>query len=175
MEVASAPNSEVAVREAVEGRDDEAATKLMVEYLDWALAKMAKEQIVFEGSFDPESVRLGLEQYRPPSGRLLIAELGGDPVGVGALRSLGDKVVEIKRMYVQPAARGLHAGSKILDRLLIEARKMNCSLVRLDSAWFMAEAQVLYKSRGFSERTPYEGTEIPLNLQPRWKFFEKRM
>jgi hypothetical protein len=36
----------------------------------------------------------------------------------------------------------------------------------------MATAQRLYSSRGFVERTPYEGTEIPVRLQQYWLFFE---
>jgi N-acetylglutamate synthase-like GNAT family acetyltransferase len=147
----------------------------MFEYLQWALEMMAKENVVFPGLFDSESVRKSLVHYRPPEGRLLIAELRGDSVGVGALRSLGHRFVEIKRMYVRPKARGLHAGSKILDGLIEEARSMNAKLIRLDSAWFMTQAQALYRSRGFIETTPYEGTEIPSNLQARWRFFEKTL
>jgi hypothetical protein len=34
-------------------------------------------------------------------------------------------------------------------------------------------AQRLYSSRGFVERSPYEGTEIPPRLQHLWIFFER--
>jgi hypothetical protein len=37
----------------------------------------------------------------------------------------------------------------------------------------MTDAQRLYRSRGFVERTPYEGTEIPTRLQHLWIFFER--
>jgi GNAT superfamily N-acetyltransferase len=156
-------------------RDGEAATDLMTEYLQWALGKMAQENVVFPGSFDSASVRKGLEVYRPPGGLLLIAETGGNPIGVGALRSQSTFTFEIKRMYVRPEARGLHVGSRILDNLIAEARNAGGKLILLDSAWFMTEAQALYRSRGFVERTPYQGTEIPLNLQKRWTFFEKSL
>jgi N-acetylglutamate synthase-like GNAT family acetyltransferase len=136
---------------------------------------MKRENIVFPGSFDLESVKAGLGRYRPPAGKLLIAELDGNPIGVGAMRSLGDNVVEVKRMYVRPDARGLHAGSSILDALITEARGMKARVVRLDSAWFMTQAQSLYRSRGFVERGPYEGTEIPPSLHHRWNFFEKKL
>jgi N-acetylglutamate synthase-like GNAT family acetyltransferase len=157
------------------GRDEKAVTILMTEYLQWALATMAQENVVFPGSFDSESVRKSLEHYRPPEGRLILAEMRGGAIGVGALRSLGSHIVEIRRMYVRPEARGLHVGSRILDALIEEARTMDARLVRLDSAWFMTEAQNLYQSRGFQEREPYEGTEIPPSLRPRWRFFEKVM
>jgi ribosomal protein S18 acetylase RimI-like enzyme len=157
------------------GRDDDVITSLMSEYLQWALAMMAKEHVVFPGSFDSTTVRKGLGAYRSPRGRLLVAELNGNVVGVGALRSLQEGEVEIKRMYVRPEARGIHVGSRILDGLIEEARSMKAQAILLDSAWFMTQAQELYRSRGFRERSPYEGTEIPLNLQPRWRFFEKRL
>ena len=155
--------------------DEGAVTRLMTEYLEWALAEMEKEHVVFPGSFDSESVRRSLARFQPPRGRLLIAELDGIPIGIGALRSLGDKVVEIKRMYVRPESRGLHVGSGILNDLIEEAQKRGAESIRLDSAWFMVQAQNLYLSRGFVERPPYEGTEIPVNLQSRWRFFEKRL
>jgi ribosomal protein S18 acetylase RimI-like enzyme len=168
-------NPELIVRRADDGgRDDDAVTGLMFEYLQWALAMMAREHVVFPGTFDSRSVRNGLGAYRPPRGRLLIAELHGSSVGVGALRRLRDDSVEIKRMYVRPEARGRHVGSRILDGLIEEAQSMNARTILLDSAWFMTQAQGLYKSRGFLERSPYEGTEIPVNIQSRWRFFEKR-
>ena len=164
------------VRRADESAGDlEAVTNLMTEYLQWALTMMAKDNVVFPGSFDSNSVRKGLGAYRPPKGRLLIAERGKKAVGIVALRSLDTGIFEIKRMYVRPEARGQHVGSRILDCLIEEARTLRARLIRLDSAWFMTDAQKLYKSRGFFERTPYVGTEIPLELQKRWGFFEKSL
>ena len=93
--------------------------------------------------------------------------------GVGALRKLRLGVIEVKRMYVAPEWRDRHLGSAILDRLLEEARKMGATTVRLDTCRFMTDAQRLYRSRGFVERTPYEGTEIPTRLQHLWIFFER--
>jgi hypothetical protein len=45
--------------------------------------------------------------------------------------------------------------------------------VRLDTCEFMTDAQRLYRSRGFVERDPYEGTEIPERLRTYWLFFER--
>ena len=39
---------------------------------------------------------------------------------------------------------------------------------------FGRDAQRLYESRGFVERPPYEGTEIPPELQQYWKFYERQ-
>jgi GNAT superfamily N-acetyltransferase len=76
-------------------------------------------------------------------------------------------------MYVDPDARGDHLGARILDRLIDTAREAGASVVRLDTCEFMTDAQRLYRSRGFVERDPYEGTEIPERLRTYWLFFER--
>ena len=78
----------------------------------------------------------------------------------------------MKRMYVAPGWRDQHVGSAILDRLLDHAREMGATTVLLDTCRFVTDAQRLYRSRGFVERSPYEGTEIPMRLQHLWIFFE---
>jgi GNAT superfamily N-acetyltransferase len=94
-------------------------------------------------------------------------------VGMGALRTLEPGVVEVKRMFVRPEYRARGLGSGIVDRLLVEARQtLGAETIRLDTCRFMVEAQRLYESRGFSERDPYPGTEIPEPLQKYWKFYE---
>lgn len=50
---------------------------------------------------------------------------------------------------------------------------MQAVVVRLDTCRFVTDAQRLYRSRGFEERGPYEGTEIPSRLQEHWLFFER--
>jgi N-acetylglutamate synthase-like GNAT family acetyltransferase len=88
---------------------------------------------------------------------------------------LGADVAEVKRMYVEPRWRDHHVGSAILDRLLEDASMREVRIVRLDTCRFMTAAQGLYRSRGFLERTPYEGTEIPERLQQHWIFFERQL
>jgi GNAT superfamily N-acetyltransferase len=161
------------IREAEPGLDDEAIAALMVDYLAWAIERLANEYGVDEPPTHPSLVRDGLASYRPPVGKLLLAECDGQPAGVGAIRKLRTGVVEVKRMYVAPAWRNRHLGSGILDRLLDEAQEMGATTVLLDTCRFMTDAQRLYRSRGFVERSPYEGTEIPPRLQHLWIFFER--
>jgi GNAT superfamily N-acetyltransferase len=165
----------VTIRAATPGPDDEAVVRLMNAYMSWAHERLARDFDVHEPPADPADIGKHLDDYRPPKGRLLLAECDGTASGVGALRMLGPDVAEIKRMYVDPRWRDRHVGSAILDQLLDEAGTRGARIVRLDTCRFMTAAQGLYRSRGFLERPPYEGTEIPERLQQHWIFFERRL
>jgi N-acetylglutamate synthase-like GNAT family acetyltransferase len=160
------------VREATP-EDDDAVVELMTAYLTWAHTILCEQYGVEEPPTDPALVRDSLAALRRPFAMTVLAERGRHAIGVGAVRGLNTDVAEIKRMYVDPAARGVHAGAAVLDRLLTEARGAGAKIARLDTAVFMTAAQRLYRSRGFTERSPYEGTEIPERLQKYWLFFER--
>jgi GNAT superfamily N-acetyltransferase len=166
--------SVVELREA-KRQDDDAVVALMTAYLDWAHAVLHERHGVEEPPTDASLVRESLAGLRRPDAVILLAEHGGRAVGVGAVRGLTSSVVEIKRMYVDPSARGARVGAAILDRLLDEGRRAGASVARLDTCEFMEDAQRLYRSRKFTERGPYEGTEIPDRLQRYWLFFERSL
>jgi GNAT superfamily N-acetyltransferase len=162
------------LREASPDADGDAVAALMVEYLTWAIGRLRDEYGIDDPPADPAMAKSKLAEYRRPNAMLLLAERAGSAIGVGALRRHGGDVAEVKRMYVVPDARSLHIGSALLDRLIEEARAMNARVLRLDTCRFMTDAQRLYESRGFVERPPYEGTEIPPRLQQYWKFYERQ-
>jgi GNAT superfamily N-acetyltransferase len=69
----------------------------------------------------------GQEPGTPPSAAdvavvLVARDAGGEAVGCGALRPLGDGVAEIKRMYAVPAARGRGLSKLVLAGLEAAAR-----------------------------------------------------
>lgn len=161
------------IRDATPRVDDDAVVALMAEYLTWAIQRLAADFGVDEPPADPAEIADHLIDFRPPNGRLVLAECEGQPVGVGALRMLGADIAELKRMYVTPQWRNQHVGSAILDHLLEGARANRARIVRLDSCRFMTDAQRLYRLRGFTERSPYAGTEIPERIQQHWIFFER--
>jgi GNAT superfamily N-acetyltransferase len=161
-----------AVRGALPGRDDDAVARLMVEYLGWALPRLREEYGIDDPPTEPDLVRAELPSFQPPRGLTLLAERDGRPVGVAALRRHGGEIAEVKRMYVEPGARGTNLGSALLDRLVAEARGLGAGLLRLDTCRFMADAQRLYRSRGFLERGAYPESEIPPRIQRHWLFFE---
>jgi DNA-binding MarR family transcriptional regulator/GNAT superfamily N-acetyltransferase len=89
--------------------------------------------------------------FLPPKGCLLVASLFGEPVGCGALRTLGPGVGEIKRMWVAPSARGLGIARRVLRELERVAKQRRLRAIRLDTNEALTEAQQLYRSSGYRE------------------------
>jgi putative acetyltransferase len=75
----------------------------------------------------------------------------GEALGCGALRSLGEPVCEIKRMFVRPHARGRGIGSAILEALEREALARGFRVVRLETGPLQPEAIALYARAGYRE------------------------
>ena len=109
-------------------------------------------------------------QFCPPDGRLLLAVDGGEAVGCGAVRVIAPGIAEVKRMYLRPEARGRGIGRALLQELLDTARRYGCHEARLDTGWFNTDAHRLYRASGFAECAPYDGSEVPADFDPRWKY-----
>jgi DNA-binding MarR family transcriptional regulator len=105
----------------------------------------------FDAGFDPaRSISAAAGELTPPKGYFVLATLGGEPMGCGALKCHPD-FGEIKRMWVAPAARGQGVGRRILLRLEGLARKRHLCLLRLETNKALNEAQALYRSSGYRE------------------------
>jgi ribosomal protein S18 acetylase RimI-like enzyme len=120
--------------------------------------------------FDQELATLP-GKYSPPLGVILIAELYHVPRGVVALRPLSDGIAEMKRLFVQPQARGFRLGRLLVDAVIEHARQTGYYAIRLDSLPHMQSAIALYRSLGFRDIPAYyENSVCPicleLNLQP---------
>ncbi|MBL8471759.1 MAG: carbonate dehydratase [Rhodocyclaceae bacterium] len=115
----------------------------------------------FQG-FDQEMASLP-GAYAAPQGRLFYAESDGQPVGCVGLRQLSEGICEIKRLYVEPHARGLGAGRALALRAIRAAKSLGYRRVLLDTLPAMRIAVKLYRELGFNEtpayyQTPLEGT-----------------
>ncbi len=130
------------------------------EYTKWARGRVLEDHGI---SLEFESERdlfLDIEGLQEPRARLYIAEVDGEPVGIGGLKPLSATEAEIKRMYVRPSSRGLGAGRAILERLIDDAHALGYRTIHLDSAPFMHEAHALYRRFGFVPSSPHKGWEF---------------
>ncbi len=165
--------------EIVQAREDVHAhhiRELFWEYLQWANARIHAEYgVQFDIAPMLEQDMAGLAKFLPPGGRLLLGQYDGQVAGIACMKPLAREIGEIKRMYVRPAARRKGVGRALLARLLDEAHAIGYECVRLDSARFMEDAHALYRSLGFREIDPYEGSEIPSAFQAHWVFMERKI
>lgn len=90
-----------------------------------------------------------------PEGLLLLARLHGRPIGCGALHFFPDGVADVKRMWVDPSARGLGLGRRLMDELEAEARRRGVRLLRLETNRALVEAIALYAAAGYVEVDPF--------------------
>ena len=133
---------------------------LAAEYAEWARECVLADygiNLEFESERD---LFLDLDGLREPRARLYIAEISGEPVGMGGLRPLAADEAEIKRMFVRPSSRGLGIGRAILQQLIDDARTLGYTTIHLDSAPFMLEAHALYRRFGFVPSSPHKGWEF---------------
>jgi putative acetyltransferase len=82
---------------------------------------------------------------------LVARDAAGAAIGCGALRELDGGVVEIKRMYVRPAARGAGIGRAVLAALEAESHRRGFDRVLLETGTLQHEAIRLYERAGYAE------------------------
>ncbi len=109
------------------------------------------------------------EEIAPPTGRFLVAYVGGEPAACGALKRLDERTAEIKRVYVAPAARGHGVARRLLAALEDAARELAYERVRLDTGAHQPDAVALFRSSGYEEIGPYNENEFAAY------WFEKRL
>ncbi|WP_431097072.1 GNAT family N-acetyltransferase [Polaromonas aquatica] len=100
-------------------------------------------------------------KYAAPEGRLLLAWKGPRVVGCAALRRVDGTTCEMKRVYVQPDARGENLGRRLIERILDEARAAGYSRICLDVLPEFAAAQRIYESLGFQSSAPVTFNPVP--------------
>lgn len=95
------------------------------------------------------------QDFLPPKGVFLLASLDGVAVGCGALRPLGDKIGEVKRVWINPAWRGRGLSRQLMQALETEARGLGFDRLRLDTSRHLGEAVALYHALGYREIDRY--------------------
>jgi putative acetyltransferase len=79
--------------------------------------------------------------------------------------------VEIKRVWIDPSARGLGLSRKLMAVLEDEARVLGFKFARLETGISQPEALGLYRALGYADRAPFGDYKLdPLSV-----FMEKKL
>jgi RimJ/RimL family protein N-acetyltransferase len=112
-----------------------------------------------------------VELLQSPDVTFLVARVGNEIAGCGALVNRGGEYAELKRMYVLPHCRGLGIGRRLLAALESRAWYLSLRRVMLETGIAQPEALRLYEKAGYQRRGPFGGyTEDGLTI-----FMEKEL
>ena len=100
------------------------------------------------------------DKYGKPNGRLYIAFYGEKVAGCIALRKIDKKACEMKRLYVRDEFRGKHIGKELVNKIIVEARKIGYEYILLDTLPFLTSAIKMYKNLGFYEIDKYNDSPM---------------
>ncbi len=122
--------------------------------------------------YPPESnYLLDVASLTRPEVTFLVARVDARVVGIGALVEQDGEWAEIKRMFVDPLARGRGLGHAILAALEGEARARRLAWIRLETGVKQPETLALYRAAGFIATGPF-GAYRP---DPHCVFMAKRL
>jgi GNAT superfamily N-acetyltransferase len=116
------------------------------------VARVQQEYVVRYGG--PDEAAVDPAEFVPPAGLFLVAEVDGAPAGCGAWRVHRDGVVEVKRVYVEPAYRRRGLAQRLMAELERTAAAAGHRAVVLNSGNRQPEALALYAALGY---TPVAG------------------
>jgi len=83
------------------------------------------------------------------------AMLEGELCGMAAVKRMPDGYGEIKRVYVDPAARGKGVAKKLMLALEAHLREHGLGYARLETGIYQGEAIALYAGLGYSRTGPF--------------------
>jgi GNAT superfamily N-acetyltransferase len=104
--------------------------------------------------------KAGQAELSPPRGAFLVGSRDGEPICCGGVKRLDDRICEIKKMYVIPAARGTGVARLLLYALEDKARALGYEVARLDTGPKQGHAQGLYESEGYVAIDDFNGNPV---------------
>ncbi len=124
--------------------------------LSWALARQAilyEQEYGWDGGFELTLLKIGrefLENYNPADDCLWIAEVDGRVAGSAAVVRDGPETARLRIVYVEPDARGLGLGHKLVGACLDFARARGYREMVLSTYSILSAARRVYQAAGFT-------------------------
>lgn len=167
--------AELIVHPATEKADLDTVRSLCWEYRDDLMGRSEQERQLIETLYPLISYTDLLDQlaelHAAPLGAILLARLDGKAVGCGMFHSIRPRMAEIKRLYVQPTARGNGVGWALCQGLIDQIRAAGCNHVVLDTSKSLASARALYAKLSFTECDPFY--RVPPEAEDLLCFYER--
>ncbi len=107
-------------------------------------------------SRDPEAANM-----LPPLGAFFVAMSDGLPLGCGGLKGDGSEVAEVKRLWIDPCARGTGLAQRFMAEIENAARALGITTLRLDTNSALPEAAKLYRKLGWAEIDRFNDDPYP--------------
>ncbi|MEQ8333841.1 helix-turn-helix domain-containing GNAT family N-acetyltransferase [Nisaea sp.] len=124
--------------------------------LSRALARQAilyEQEYGWDGGFELNLLKIGrdfLERYNPDDDCLWIAEVDGRVAGSAAVVRDGPETARLRIVYVEPDARGLGLGHKLVGACLDFARARGYREMVLSTYSVLSAARRVYQAAGFA-------------------------
>lgn len=139
---------------------------------DDVVALIRQSDALMQALYPAESNHLvDIDALARPDVHVFVAREAGRALGCGAFVLGQGGQAELKRVFVDPAARGKGVARAILQALERAAAAAGVTLMQLETGIKQAEAIALYRRFGYVERGPFGAYRPdPLSL-----FMEKRL
>jgi len=156
--------------------DHAALARLCWAYRDLLAERTAIEPLILKTYYAKDDYARLIDDlpriHAPPKGDILLAEHEGQIIGCAMYYPLAQAgLTEIKRVYVDPSARGLGAGRALFEAAMTGARAAGYDRMVLDTMVALTEAIALYGALGFNPAEPFY--ELDARFAPYIRFFGK--
>jgi len=155
----AAPEAKLQIVKAETTEDIAAVKSLFLYYLTFVTEYLGQD-LSFQGT------EKEFAKFPQTYSALFLAKRGKVPLGAVGLKLLRPDVVELKRLYVAPAGRGLNLGEKLSQAVINEARRLGYTYLYLDTDPGLTHANAIYEKLGFEDIPQYY--ENPLADQSRY-------
>ena len=115
----------------------------------YVVARAEAELVERYGFLDAGEHGLSAAMFDPPQGAFWVARRSGDAVGGVGLRAVAPAVGEVRRLWVDPGARGRGVGRALMAALEKEAAHRGLTSLQLATGDRQPEAVALYDATGW--------------------------